>query len=215
MLTGFLAFYWLFDLGGGFVLSPSYPSPSPWWVVLPTVEGLAYAFGIAWYDSSFAPRPAGVSGFIGRIGEYSYSIYLLHFFVVFYAARIVHTHVMDISNFYVACAWALVRMMRRTGDLGLAGEAEPLLSTTRLREGPIAALSQALRATLFSELGDAARAVSLAQSALSQEPRQLDALAAIAIASARLGLASDSIRAQQRLRELNPPRLRTSSRASS
>lgn len=113
----------------------------------------------------------------------------------------------------VTCAWALVRMMRRTGDLGLAEEAEPLLSATRLREGPIAALSQALRATLFSELGDAARAVSLAQSALSQEPRQLDALAAIAIASARLGLKSDAIRAQQRLRELNPEEADVNERA--
>jgi hypothetical protein len=77
------------------------------------------------------------------------------------------------------------------------------LSATRLREGPIAGLSLALRAALFAELGDAARAVSLAQNALQQEPRQLDALAAIAVASARLGLRSDAVRAQQRLRELS------------
>ncbi|HKB84126.1 MAG TPA: acyltransferase, partial [Burkholderiales bacterium] len=45
---------------------------------------------------------------MGRIGEYSYSIYLLHFFIVFRAARFVHEQVMDISNFYLACLWALV-----------------------------------------------------------------------------------------------------------
>ena len=55
------------------------------------------------------PRPAsnrGVSGFVGRIGSYSYSIYLLHFFVVFQAARFVSEYVMNISNFYLACLWS-------------------------------------------------------------------------------------------------------------
>src|SRR5258708_17707387 len=33
---------------------------------------------------------------------------LLHFFIVFRAARFVHEQVMDISNFYLACLWALV-----------------------------------------------------------------------------------------------------------
>jgi peptidoglycan/LPS O-acetylase OafA/YrhL len=32
----------------------------------------------------------------------------LHFFVVFRASQYVHTQVMDLSNFYLACAWALV-----------------------------------------------------------------------------------------------------------
>lgn len=103
----------------------------------------------------------------------------------------------------VTCAWALVRMMRRKGEVALGEEAEPLLTSTRLREGPIAGLSLALRAALSAEVGDAARAVSLAQNALQQDPRQLDALAAIAVASARLGLRTDAVRAQQRLKELS------------
>ncbi|HWA77861.1 MAG TPA: hypothetical protein VG937_36250 [Polyangiaceae bacterium] len=103
----------------------------------------------------------------------------------------------------VTCAWALVRVLRRTGNLALAEEAEPLLTSTRLREGPIAGLSQSLRAALYAEVGDAARAISLAQTALQQDPRQLDALAAIAVASARLGLRSDASRAQLRLSELH------------
>lgn len=104
----FMMIYWYFDLQGGFWQNPSYPSPSLLWIVLPTMEGVAYAITIAWYDNSFSHSTSGLSKFIGRIGEYSYSIYLLHFFVVFHAARFVNEHIMDISNFYLACLWALV-----------------------------------------------------------------------------------------------------------
>ena len=105
-LLAFSLFYWVFDLRGGFYHNPSYPSTNPIWIVLPTIEGLAYAVAIAWYDSSFSPSNRGVSGFVGRIGSYSYSIYLLHFFVVFQAARFVSEYVMNISNFYLACLWS-------------------------------------------------------------------------------------------------------------
>jgi peptidoglycan/LPS O-acetylase OafA/YrhL len=104
----FVAIYWLFDYAGGFHCSPSYPSPSYLWIFLPTIEGLAYAIGIAWYDNSFAPSATGVSKFIGHLGEYSYSIYLLHFFVVVLAARFVNEQIMDISNFYLACLWSVI-----------------------------------------------------------------------------------------------------------
>jgi len=102
----FTAAYWIFDLQGGFYNTVSYPSPSPLWILLPTIEGLAYAIGIAWYDNSFSPSTTGFSKFIGRIGEYSYSIYLLHFFVVFRAARFIDQNIMDLSNFYLACLWS-------------------------------------------------------------------------------------------------------------
>ena len=47
------------------------------------------------------------SSMLAKIGEYSYSIYLLHMFFVFSAARFIHEEIMDISNFYTALAWAL------------------------------------------------------------------------------------------------------------
>ena len=106
-IVAFTAFYWFFDQQGGFFRNPSYPSPSPIWIFMPTIEGLVYAIGIAWYDNSFAHSQSLFSKFVARLGEYSYSIYLLHFFVVFEAARFVHEHIMDISNFYLACVWAL------------------------------------------------------------------------------------------------------------
>lgn len=107
----FAAFYWYFDFLGGFYHIVSYPSPSPIWIFLPTLEGLAYGLGIAYYDSSFRPSSKGVSGFVGKIGTVSYSIYLLHFFVVFFLARIVNQWIMSLSNFYIAIFWALICFM--------------------------------------------------------------------------------------------------------
>jgi peptidoglycan/LPS O-acetylase OafA/YrhL len=104
----FSIIYWNFDLNGGFYKNPSYPSTSILWIFLPTIEAIAYAFGIAWYDNSFSHSRTGFSALIGRLGEYSYSIYLFHFFIVFDAARFVNENIMDISNFYLACLWATV-----------------------------------------------------------------------------------------------------------
>lgn len=110
-LSTFAAFYWYFDFQGGLYHHLVYPSPSPLWVIFSTIEGAAYAIGIAWYDNSFAPADAGVSRFIGRIGAHSYSLYLLHFFIVFWAAKFVHEHIMDISNFSVACLWSVICLL--------------------------------------------------------------------------------------------------------
>lgn len=100
-LAGFVAFtlfYHAFDRAGGFYNSPSYPSPSALWVVMPTIEGLFYCCLIAYYDSSFQPRNRGFSRFLGAIGSYSYSIYLLHFFVVFKMARLLNEKVANLSD---------------------------------------------------------------------------------------------------------------------
>ena len=111
VFAAFSLVYWSFDAQGGFYLNPSYPSPSRWWIVLPTIEGAAFGFAIAWYDSSFVLPTTGFSRLLGRIGDYSYSMYLLHFFFVFGAARFVNENLADLSNFYVACAWALVAFL--------------------------------------------------------------------------------------------------------
>jgi peptidoglycan/LPS O-acetylase OafA/YrhL len=66
---------------------------------------------IAWYESSFRFTAGPVSRFIARIGDYSYAMYLLHFFFVFAAARFVHERIADLSNFYVACLWSVVAFL--------------------------------------------------------------------------------------------------------
>ena len=45
-LLGFALFYAWFDQAGGFYNLPTYPSPSPVWVILPTVEGAAYGLAV-------------------------------------------------------------------------------------------------------------------------------------------------------------------------
>lgn len=57
----FMLIYWYFDLRGGFYQNPSYPSPNPLWIILPTIEGVAYAIAIAWYESSFNHPATGIS----------------------------------------------------------------------------------------------------------------------------------------------------------
>ena len=106
-LIAFAGFYTIFNMMGGFYQTISYPSPSVIWITLTTVEGLAFAMAIAWYDCSFNHSSGPLSKFLGRLGEYSYSIYLLHFFIVFRASNFIHTQIMDLSNFYIACLWSL------------------------------------------------------------------------------------------------------------
>jgi len=100
--VAFITLYWWFDRSGGFFLQPTYPSPSSLWIVLPTMEGLAFAILIAWYDGSFLHKDGPLSNLLATLGEYSYSIYLLHFLIVFAVAKWIHANVVDLSNFYVA-----------------------------------------------------------------------------------------------------------------
>ena len=136
-VLAFLLFYAWFDGAGGFYKHPAYPSSSPLWIVLPSFEGLGYAIAIAWYDGSFKAKDTLLSRVVARFGDYSYSIYLLHVFVVFHMARFVHEHVMDISNFYLACLWALLAfgLMAIPGWLSMRFIEAPFL---RLRKRYIA-----------------------------------------------------------------------------
>ena len=105
VMAAFTFFIWYYEWCGGFT---RYAYSEEIWVVFPTVEAIAYSVIIAWYDNSFSPRTTGVSAWLGRIGEYSYSIYLLHFFFYPYAAMAVQHWIMKLSNLYVASAWSLV-----------------------------------------------------------------------------------------------------------
>jgi peptidoglycan/LPS O-acetylase OafA/YrhL len=77
----FMIFWWWFDRTGGFYLRPSYPSGSLIWVWLPTIEALGYAALILWYEGLGVTNASFLSKLIARIGECSYSIYLLHVFL--------------------------------------------------------------------------------------------------------------------------------------
>lgn len=104
----FVNLYYWFDARGGFYCAESCKSTSSIWVWLPAAEGLASAIFISWYYTSFTHRQNPISKFVSKIGEYSYSIYLLHFFVVFKIADWVNTNIIDITNFYVAFPVAII-----------------------------------------------------------------------------------------------------------
>jgi len=98
----FAIFFWYFDTLGGFYGNQGFPSASAVWILVPFVEGLAFAVLVGWYDNSFRHPLGKVSRFIALIGACSYSIYLLHFFVVFRLANGIHRNFIDLSNVYVA-----------------------------------------------------------------------------------------------------------------
>ena len=100
-------------------------------------------------------------------------------------------------------AWASLRAGRRTGDLLLIGEADSILHSLKARGDPMPAQVQALRACIQAEIGDPERAISIAQRALSLDSRSTDALAALALAFARLGQAADAEHAFRRLMEVH------------
>jgi peptidoglycan/LPS O-acetylase OafA/YrhL len=111
LALAFCGFYSWFSFQGGYFSLAGFPSTSAIWVVLPLFEALFFAALLAWYDASFKPVNTGLSAWIAKIGDYSYAIYLLHFFFVFAAAQWVHAHVIDLSNFYLAFAASAVFLL--------------------------------------------------------------------------------------------------------
>jgi len=101
-----LLWYWFDNLGGFFTL-PQYPSPSPLWILLPTVEGFVYSILIAWYEITYTHSESRLAKFIALIGTYSYSIYLLHFFFVFKMPVFINKYLFDISNPYLMFIFAV------------------------------------------------------------------------------------------------------------
>jgi peptidoglycan/LPS O-acetylase OafA/YrhL len=126
---GLAGLWYAFDVAGGFNAT----AQSPLWIVLPTFEAVAYSALIAYYDTSYTPKTTGISGLIGKAGAYSYSIYLLHVFIVFRAAAFIDRHIMSLSNFYVACAWSAVlfMLMIPVGHLSFKYIEEPFLKLRR------------------------------------------------------------------------------------
>jgi peptidoglycan/LPS O-acetylase OafA/YrhL len=111
IFLSFAAFYWYFDSVGGFYKRPKHLFPNSIWIYLTTVEGIAYAALIAWYDNSFNHSTGRVSRFIALIGTYSYSIYLLHFFFVFEIAKAMDKHLASLSNIYVAMLFSPIAFL--------------------------------------------------------------------------------------------------------
>ena len=103
----------------------------------------------------------------------------------------------------MSLAWAALRTARREASSELVALAAKALRDLGGEGGPHEALLLSLRACLEAHAGDAQRAFELAEIALSQAPTA-DALAALAMAAARLRRPSQVLRASARLREVSP-----------
>ncbi len=96
LLALLFSYHW-FDRAGGFYGSKEFPDI---WLFSIPFEGLLYATLITYYDRSFKFTSTGFSGVVARVGEASYSIYLLHFFVVFAMADFINDNITAIDNIY-------------------------------------------------------------------------------------------------------------------
>jgi peptidoglycan/LPS O-acetylase OafA/YrhL len=94
--------YAAFDWMGGYY---HFPTPALW-LLFPALEGLTIALMIAWYDRN--PLRGRGMWLVGKAGEYSYSIYLLHFFVVAQAAQYINEHVMRMPDLMHSLPWAML-----------------------------------------------------------------------------------------------------------
>jgi peptidoglycan/LPS O-acetylase OafA/YrhL len=104
ILIAFLSIAWIllwqqFDKVGGFYNSKKFGDI---WIILTLLEGLVYGTIITWYDKSFSFKSTGISKVVAKIGEWSYSIYILHFFFVFRMASFINRKIIVLDNFYVA-----------------------------------------------------------------------------------------------------------------
>jgi rhamnosyltransferase len=70
-----------FNVAGGFFGLGGYPSPSAVWIGLTTVQGLAFGALIAGYEGMRLALPGWLDRGLARVGEVSYSIYLVQFIV--------------------------------------------------------------------------------------------------------------------------------------
>ncbi len=113
-ILAFVALFHRFDANGGYYGASGYPTEDPAWIALPTIEGIGYACAIALYDGLCKPQDRGFSALLGRIGAYSYSIYLLHFFVVFHLAEATTRWLGPNPNFAACTAIATLAFVAMT-----------------------------------------------------------------------------------------------------
>ncbi len=75
----FVVFWWWLDSTGG-----QYGTrDSAIWILQPTIEGIAWAMLVAWYDAREFTGATRLSRVVAAFGSVSFSLYLLHFYWIF------------------------------------------------------------------------------------------------------------------------------------
>ncbi len=103
----------------------------------------------------------------------------------------------------LALAWAAIRVDRRHNEPIWVKRAHTALAALSTDQNPYPALTLALRSCVMASTGEADKAISIAQRALGLDPDSVDAVAAIALAAARLGRGRDAQQAWCRLLDLD------------
>lgn len=101
-MLSFLIIWTQFDAMGGFNNRDGSPSTHPIWIVIPTIEAITYGALIAWYDGASFHIPAALDRALTRVGEWSISIYLLHFFPIIAMRHAFWGRTGTASDFYIA-----------------------------------------------------------------------------------------------------------------
>lgn len=101
-LAAFLAFWQIFDAMGGYYNHTGGPSPSALWIFIPTLEAVTWGSLIALYDRSTIELPPRIDRAIAKVGEWSYSIYLLHFFPAVLMRNLFWERQGSAGDFYIA-----------------------------------------------------------------------------------------------------------------
>jgi peptidoglycan/LPS O-acetylase OafA/YrhL len=102
--VAFFGFYqWFVSIGGYYATQGTRGI----WIVIPTIEGAFFAFLVAYYDA-FTFSRAWYWRLVEAIGAASFSIYLLHTFVVFGLAEIASRTLPGMATWEIAEAVALV-----------------------------------------------------------------------------------------------------------
>lgn len=96
-----------FNLAGGFYGLGGDPSPSPLWIILPLLQGLAFGALIVGYEYSTIALPARLDRIFAKVGEVSYSVYLLHFIVFPTFVKQLSNAGFDMASWPVAFALAI------------------------------------------------------------------------------------------------------------
>lgn len=106
--VAWLGYLTWFDAIGGYHGTGKHPTWSAVWTIEPTIEAVLCALLILWYDGRTQDVRSRVARGLAAIGDYSYSIYLLHPFFVFWLPKAIHAHVIDLGNYYVGLFMSLV-----------------------------------------------------------------------------------------------------------
>jgi rhamnosyltransferase len=103
-VLAFFGFYhWFISIGGFYGTQGNRPI----WIVIPTIEGAFFSFLIAYYDA-FAFSRTWYWRLVEAVGTASFSIYLLHTFVVFGLAKAISLYVPRMATWEIAEAAAFV-----------------------------------------------------------------------------------------------------------